>query len=56
MLVTTAGPALIYWFGGLQVITDIGVEGGMTVGVMMAFVLLMGRLYNPATAPPPTRS
>jgi ATP-binding cassette subfamily B protein len=48
-LVTTAGPALIYWSGGLQVIREVGLEGGMTVGTVIAFVLLMGRLYGPAT-------
>ena len=43
-MVTTAGPALIYWYGGLQAIT-----GAITIGTIVAFIALMGRLYNPAT-------
>jgi ATP-binding cassette subfamily B protein len=43
-VVTTAGPALIYWYGGAQAIS-----GGVTIGTIVAFVALMGRLYNPAT-------
>ena len=45
-LVTTAGPAIIYWFGGLQSIADPSAVG---IGTIVAFVLLMGRLYGPAT-------
>jgi ATP-binding cassette subfamily B protein len=48
-LVTTAGPAIIYWYGGGQIIGGIGEVGGMTIGIIVAFVALMGRLYNPAT-------
>ena len=43
-LVTTAGPALIYWYGGGQVIS-----GTLSLGVVVAFVSLLGRLYGPAT-------
>ena len=48
-LVTTAGPVIIYWYGGGQIIGGTGVAGGMTIGTIVAFVALMGRLYNPAT-------
>ena len=44
-LVTTGGPALIYWYGGGQVIS-----GALTLGTIVGFVALIGRLYNPATA------
>ena len=43
-VVTTAGPAVIYWYGGLQAIS-----GAVTIGTIVAFIALMGRLYNPAT-------
>lgn len=43
-IVTTGGPAVIYWFGGGQVIS-----GALTVGTVVAFVALLGRLYTPAT-------
>ena len=43
-LVTTAGPALIFWYGGGQVIS-----GTLSLGVVVAFVALLGRLYGPAT-------
>ena len=43
-IVTTGGPAVIYWFGGGQVIS-----GTLTVGTVVAFVALLGRLYAPAT-------
>jgi len=43
-LVTTAGPALIYWYGGGQVIS-----GTLSLGIVVAFVSLLGRLYGPAT-------
>ncbi|PZC45851.1 MAG: ATP-binding cassette, subfamily B [Chloroflexi bacterium] len=42
-LVTTGGPALIYWFGGGQVIS-----GSLTIGTVIAFVALLGMLYGPA--------
>ncbi len=43
-IVTTGGPAVIYWFGGGQVIS-----GALTIGTIVAFVALLGRLYTPAT-------
>ena len=43
-IVTTGGPAVIYWFGGGQVISD-----ALTIGTVVAFVALLGRLYTPAT-------
>jgi ATP-binding cassette subfamily B protein len=43
-LVTTGGPALIYWYGGGQIISE-----DLTLGTMVALIALMGRLYNPAT-------
>ncbi len=43
-IVTTGGPAVIYWFGGGQVIS-----GALTIGTVVAFVALLGRLYTPAT-------
>jgi ATP-binding cassette subfamily B protein len=42
--VTTGGPALIYWYGGGQVIS-----GALTIGTIVAFVALLTRLYGPAT-------
>jgi ATP-binding cassette subfamily B protein len=43
-LVTTGGPALIYWVGGGQVIS-----GSLSLGTVVAFVALLQRLYTPAT-------
>jgi ATP-binding cassette subfamily B protein len=43
-LVTTGGPALIYWAGGGQVIS-----GSLSIGTVVAFVALLQRLYTPAT-------
>jgi ATP-binding cassette subfamily B protein len=43
-LVTTGGPALVFWFGGGQVIS-----GTSSLGTVVAFVALLGRLYTPAT-------
>lgn len=44
-LVPAIGTAVIYWFGGRSVIDD-----GVTLGTIVAFVTLMGRLYDPATS------
>ncbi len=41
-LFSTAGPALIYWWGGRQVIQE-----QMTIGTIVAFVAYLGRLYGP---------
>ncbi|MEX2431592.1 MAG: ABC transporter ATP-binding protein [Dehalococcoidia bacterium] len=43
-LVTTGGPAAIYFVGGGQII-----DGALTIGTLVAFVALLGRLYGPAT-------
>ncbi len=43
-IVSTGGPAVIYWFGGAQVIS-----GNLTIGTIIAFVALLARLYTPAT-------
>ena len=43
-IVTTGGPAVIFWFGGGQVIS-----GSLTIGTVVAFVALLSRLYTPAT-------
>ena len=43
-LVTTGGPAIIFWFGGGQVIS-----GTLSLGTVVAFVALLSRLYGPAT-------
>jgi len=39
---SAAGPALMYWFGGLQAI-----RGEMKVGLIVAFAALLGQLYRP---------
>ena len=38
------GPAMIYWWGGRQVIGD-----AMTIGTIVAFVAYLGRLYGPVS-------
>ena len=43
-LVSTGGPAVLYWFGGSQVIS-----GSLSIGTVVAFVALLGRVYGPAT-------
>ena len=45
MLFLTIGPALIYLFGGHEVIA-----GRMTVGTLIAFVALFGQIFVPASA------
>lgn len=44
-VVTAGGPALLYWYGGGQVIS-----GQLSIGTVVAFVALLGRLYSPATS------
>jgi ATP-binding cassette subfamily B protein len=39
------GPALIFWYGGLEVF-----RGALTVGQVVAFVALLGRLYMPLSS------
>ncbi len=39
---SAAGPALVYWYGGLQV-----VRGDLTIGQLVAFVALLTLLYRP---------
>jgi ATP-binding cassette, subfamily B, bacterial len=44
-IVSTAGPAFVYWFGGHLVIGD-----ALTLGTVIAFTALMARLYGPVAA------
>jgi len=44
-VVTAGGPALLYWYGGREVIS-----GDLSIGTVVAFVALLGRLYGPATS------
>lgn len=44
-LVASLATAMVYGFGGL-----LAVEGGMTVGTLLALAALLGRLYGPLTA------
>ncbi len=44
-LFSTAGPALVYWWGGRQVIQE-----EMTVGTIVAFVAYLARLYGPVSS------
>jgi ATP-binding cassette subfamily B protein len=44
-LAPVVGAAAIYWFGGRSVI-----GGAMTLGTVVAFVALLGRLHGPATS------
>lgn len=44
-VVTAGGPALLYWYGGREVI-----NGALTLGTVVAFVALIGRLYGPSTS------
>jgi ATP-binding cassette subfamily B protein len=41
---SAVGPALIYWYGGLQVI-----QQELTPGLLVAFAALLGLLYRPLT-------
>ncbi len=43
-MVTAAGPALIYWYGGHRVIAHT-----VSVGTIIAFVAYLGQLYRPLT-------
>jgi len=43
----SAGPALIYWYGGRLVIQE-GGTSGLTVGTIIAFVAYLANLYRPA--------
>jgi len=42
---TNAGPAIIYWYGGHLVI-----EGGVSLGTVIAFTAFLQRLYGPVSA------
>ena len=44
-LFSLVGPALIYWWGGRQVI-----EGSLTIGTVVAFVAYLTRLYGPVSS------
>lgn len=44
-VVTAGGPALLYWYGGGQVISNT-----LTLGTLVAFIALAARLYGPASA------
>lgn len=46
LLFGTLGPALIYWFGGLEVLRVL--PGKLDVPSIVAFVALLSRLYTPA--------
>ncbi len=46
-LFSTLGPALVFLVGGLEVIGVI--HGHLTIGQIVAFVTLLGRLYPPTT-------
>jgi ATP-binding cassette, subfamily B, bacterial len=41
-VLATAGPALVYWYGGHQAIA-----GTLTLGTLIAFVAYLGNLYRP---------
>jgi ATP-binding cassette subfamily B protein len=44
-LFSLVGPALIYWWGGRQVI-----DGTLTIGTVVAFVAYLTRLYGPVSS------
>jgi ATP-binding cassette subfamily B protein len=44
-ILSSVGPALIYWYGGRLVIS-----GALTVGTVVAFVAYLGNLYRPVTS------
>ena len=44
-VVSAVGPALIYWYGGHQII-----GGTMTLGGIIAFIAYQGRLFGPITS------
>jgi ATP-binding cassette subfamily B protein len=47
-VLASAGPALIYWYGGRRIIEDSPNAGGLTVGTVIAFVAYLSNLYRPA--------
>jgi len=44
-IASTAGPAIIYWYGGHLVI-----DGGVSLGTVIAFTVFLNRLYGPVAA------
>ena len=48
MVFASAGPALIYWYGGRMIIRDVGGSTQLTVGTVIAFVAYLSGLYRPA--------
>ncbi len=44
-VLSSVGPALIYWYGGRLVI-----EGALSIGTVVAFVAYLGNLYRPVTS------
>lgn len=48
MVFASAGPALIYWYGGRLIIREDGGAAQLTVGTIIAFVAYLSGLYRPA--------
>lgn len=48
MIFASAGPALIYWFGGRLIIMEDGATE-LTIGTIIAFVAYLSGLYRPAS-------
>ncbi|WP_139488237.1 ABC transporter ATP-binding protein [Brevibacillus dissolubilis] len=44
-IIQTAGPALIYWYGGSMVMSE-----QVTLGTVIAFTMFLNRLYTPVSA------
>ncbi len=47
-VIASAGPALIYWYGGWRIIDSDGAEPTLTIGTIIAFVAYLANLYRPA--------
>lgn len=47
-VIASAGPALIYWYGGWRIIRSGGAEPTLTIGTIIAFVAYLANLYRPA--------
>lgn len=49
MIFASAGPALIYWYGGRLIINESGSGTTLTIGTIIAFVAYLSGLYRPAS-------
>jgi ATP-binding cassette subfamily B protein len=48
-VIATAGPALVYWYGGKRIIQGDAASVHLSIGTIIAFVAYLSNLYRPVT-------